>query len=350
MNTSTGKDPLVSVIMPVYNGGAYIAEAIDSIRKQTYVNWELIVTDDGSTDSTPVIIKQKIAVEPRIRLITHTARTGQSKARNDAIGASRGTYIALLDSDDLALPERLETQVRYMESHPDIALAGSWVLTRSEQGSEHRPDELYRSETDPDIIAAGMLFNAMLINSSVMVRRKFLAENKLSYDESSPFLAEDYALWVKCAERGRVAVIPKPLAIYRKHDLSISAEKKTEHSKKTAGVQQEVLRTLGIVPTEEESLLHASVYAKKSAPLEMNEFVKNEQRWLTKIKEGNDSARRYPPHALSYTLEKIWYTICSQNLTGSTLKSFISHPFSNAARHMFLSTKLAIKYALPSQK
>ena len=110
------RQPTVSVVIPVYNGDRYLAEAITSVLDQTYKNFELIVVDDGSTDGSAEIAKSyKQAV-----LYTFQPNGGLSKARNTGLALARGKYIAFLDHDDLWLPHKLARQVTYLDSHPDV--------------------------------------------------------------------------------------------------------------------------------------------------------------------------------------------------------------------------------------
>ena len=117
--------PLVSVNMPVYNGAAYIKEAIESIVQQTYPHWELIVVNDASTDDTVQIVNA--FKDERIKLVHNKKQLGLAHVRNVAIAASTGKYIAILDSDDIACKERLALQVAFLEAHLEYCLVCSWV-------------------------------------------------------------------------------------------------------------------------------------------------------------------------------------------------------------------------------
>jgi glycosyltransferase involved in cell wall biosynthesis len=329
MNEQEHQNPLISVIMPVYNGEKFIRAAIDSVIGQTYKNWELVIFDDASEDSTRSIINEVAAKDARIRLIEGKERGGQSKARNAAIAASHGVYIALLDADDIALPSRLEIQHTYLESHPDIAVAGSWTRIEEANGSSY----IYRSETDPDKVAAGLLFNTMLINSSVMMRASFLRENALSYDISSSFLAEDYALWARCAEVGKLANVPKVLVIYKKHPGAISAERREELAFRASRVRERVLGRIGLRPTPEESEAHNDL----RSPLSL------QYAWFKRIQEANVSARTFNQHALKATLENRFHDATFVNLSLKNSLFFFCRPFTATLHHYYLSLKLVAK-------
>ena len=116
-------NPIVSVVMPAYNVELYVEEAVRSILNQTFCDFEFIIVDDGSTDRTPEILRS--FTDPRIRLLFNEKNEGNYPARNRGCRLARGKYIAVMDADDVALPERLEKQVRFMEGNPDVLACGT---------------------------------------------------------------------------------------------------------------------------------------------------------------------------------------------------------------------------------
>ena len=121
----SANNPLVSVIMPAYNAEKHLGEAIESIQNQTYHNWELLIINDGSTDSTGEIIEEYAKQDERINYIINQKNEGLITTRNKGLLEAKGQYIANLDSDDIAYPERLSIQVNYMNSNPNVVLLGS---------------------------------------------------------------------------------------------------------------------------------------------------------------------------------------------------------------------------------
>jgi glycosyltransferase involved in cell wall biosynthesis len=115
--------------MPVYNGAPYLPESIESVLSQTLTDLELVVVDDGSRDATRAIVEGFARSDPRIRLIAHDENEGVTSARNDAWRGARAPYIAVLDSDDVALPDRLARQVEYLDARPSVAAVGGAVVT-----------------------------------------------------------------------------------------------------------------------------------------------------------------------------------------------------------------------------
>ena len=124
-NVTGESAPLVSVVMAVYNGERYLAEAIDSILTQTFNNFEFIIIDDGSQDGSVDIIRDYAQEDGRIRLLQHQENRGQADACNTGIADSRGSLIAMMDCDDISLPERLEKQVAFLENNPEIGALGT---------------------------------------------------------------------------------------------------------------------------------------------------------------------------------------------------------------------------------
>jgi glycosyltransferase involved in cell wall biosynthesis len=199
-------DPLVSVIIPTYNRAWIVRDAIDSVLGQTYADFELIVVDDGSTDRTPQILD---AYGDRLRVIRQ-ANQGVSAARNRGIGDSSGPLIALLDSDDIWLPEKLAVQVDFFKRYPAALICQTeeiWIRNglRVNPGKRHRKP-------------SGMIFErslelCLVSPSAVMARRELLGEVGL-FDENLP-ACEDYDLWLRVGCRFPVHLIDKPLTIKR---------------------------------------------------------------------------------------------------------------------------------------
>ena len=198
--------PLVSVIIPTYNRGWIVRDAIDSVLGQTYADFELIVVDDGSTDRTPQILD---AYGERLRVIRQ-ANQGVSAARNRGIGDSSGPLIALLDSDDIWLPRKLAVQVDFFKKNPAALICQTeeiWIRNglRVNPGKKHRKP-------------SGMIFEpslelCLVSPSAVMVRRELIEKVGL-FDESLP-ACEDYDLWLRVGCRFPVHLIDKPLTIKR---------------------------------------------------------------------------------------------------------------------------------------
>ena len=206
----------VSVLMPCYNSEKYLEEAVESILNQTFLDFEFIIVDDGSTDQTYKILSSFAKKDERIRLYKNEKNIGIVKTRNRLLSLSKGKYIALLDSDDIAMSERIEIQVDYMEKHPDIGLLGSWVSPVDENGV---PAKRWKYPLNDLVIKTRLLFSNAFASSSVMIRREALPVN--GYDEYYA-QAEDYDLYCRISKNWKVFNLNKILIKYRIHSESIS--------------------------------------------------------------------------------------------------------------------------------
>jgi len=214
---STGSDaPLVSLVMAVRNGERFLRESIQSVLAQSFRGFELLIVDDASTDRTRAIIDSYH--DRRIRVITNETQRGLSASLNRGIGAARGRYIARLDADDVAEPERLAAQVELLEQRPEIALAGSWYTIVDEQGREIARRAV---PCDHHEIRWMLGFCNAFAHSAVMIRKSALDEVGL-YDESLTY-AMDYDLWLRIAARMRVANLGRYLVRWRANSASLTA-------------------------------------------------------------------------------------------------------------------------------
>ncbi len=212
--------PLLSVVMPVYNGEKYLAEAIDSILAQTFNDFEIIMIDDGSTDGSLSILRQYEARDARIKLISRENRN-LATTLNDSIDIARGVWIARMDQDDIAVPCRFEKQLQWLE-RTRADMCGSWV-----QRFGTRDKRLIRlCETD-EAIKIRMLFANPFAHPTVMMRRELA--RKLRYDKTWE-KAEDYDLWERAAEAGWImSNVPEVLLLYRLHGTQISSDTPLQH-------------------------------------------------------------------------------------------------------------------------
>jgi glycosyltransferase involved in cell wall biosynthesis len=205
-------EPLVSIILPVYNGEAHLDAALDAALGQTYRSLELIVVDDGSRDRTRAIVEARAARDSRVRLIGQANR-GVAAARNRAIEAARGEFIAPLDADDIWSPSKVERQVgRMLEVGDETALVYGWWVWIDSEGAVLGYSPQWRLEGQ----AADALLQVNFVGcgSMPLFRRRDL-EQLGGYDEALSEGCEDWDLSLRIAERARVAVVPSVLVGYR---------------------------------------------------------------------------------------------------------------------------------------
>ena len=201
--------PMVSILMPVYKTAPYLREALDSILSQTFTDYELIVLNDCSPDNADEILDSYS--DPRIVRYKGEKNVGLSNILNIGIGMARGKYIARMDSDDLSLSDRLQIQVDYLESHPDIDLISVGMQLFGAK------DEVWVREPNPDKVKINALFHSPILHASSVWRRERFEENGLRFrQEMVP--SEDYDLWTRALVKGlKLVNLRQVLYKYRIH-------------------------------------------------------------------------------------------------------------------------------------
>ena len=179
--------PLISVLMPVYNAEQYIREATESILNQTFRDFEFIITDDGSTDSSREILEEYAANDPRVNLISRP-NTGHTTALNQMLAIAKGKYIARMDADDVSMPDRFEKQVAYLNASPECVCVGSRILTIDPFGSPlYEPNHrLVHDEIDKQLLS-GVGWSivhpaAMILKSAIMSVGQYRPETEPAED------------------------------------------------------------------------------------------------------------------------------------------------------------------------
>ncbi|QOV87971.1 glycosyltransferase family 2 protein [Humisphaera borealis] len=226
MSDPSEKSPTVSVLMSVYNGGAYLPPCIDSILGQTFKDFEFIIIDDGSKDDSPAVLKEYADRDSRIRLVVR-ANKGLTKTLNEAYKLSRGKYLARMDCDDVAVPTRFAAQVAFLGDHPDVACTGGYFQLID---GESRLLTTLKPPTDDAAIQADCLAgHNPICHPSAMIRRTAMdAVN--GYDERFK-TTQDLDLWLRLGEVGKLANVPEVVLKFRLHESSVSETKRQEQRK-----------------------------------------------------------------------------------------------------------------------
>jgi glycosyltransferase involved in cell wall biosynthesis len=287
--------PAVSVLMPVFNGENHMREAIESILGQSYSDFELLVVDDHSTDSTGDILREYCGRDARIRAVRNQEAKGTVGALNTGLGLARGEYLARMDADDISLPTRLEKQHAFLEKHHDISVCGTNMELFGAQ------QFVWRLPPEHEAIRAGLIFTPFIAHATVMMRRTALEENHYRYDPEYGY-AEDYELWSRLSQRYRFANLPDVLYRYRKYDADSGPLREEIRSRSAQRVRLRLLGALGIVPSPEESELHRQIGDYCYRPTK--DLVRRANRWLDKILEANERSRVFDPPALRIHVEE----------------------------------------------
>ncbi|WP_234736127.1 glycosyltransferase family 2 protein [Tellurirhabdus bombi] len=256
MNASSAKktaaEPLVSVIMPVYNAERYVRQAVESILQQTYTNLELLILNNGSTDATPRIIASLGAQDARIRIITHDKPLGfgGEKASNLAENRAKGNYIAKLDADDIAHPDRLAKQVAFLEANPDVFLVGSWLSIIDSEGKVVGKREYPLTH---EAIYQGFYFRCCVGNPAVMYRSHVVRGE--FYQLRFPHFNDYYSLFLHMRAGLRFANLPEPLTRYRVHTTNTVFTDIREKWNTNMAIKRTFVEEFGYRPVRKDVLL-----------------------------------------------------------------------------------------------
>ncbi len=206
------RKPEISVIIPTYNRGNLIVEAIESVLAQTYSDFEIIVVDDGSTDDTAAKLQPYL---DRVRYAVQRNR-GVAVARNTGIQLAQGEFICFLDSDDLWEPGKLEAQLRFANDHPECALISTEICGFNGEKRALGQNKSASYDIRNGLVVEHLLFGNWIQTSTVMLRRKVLDQVGW-FDEDVGQFGEDWLLWMRIASRFPVHFLPEPLVLYRFH-------------------------------------------------------------------------------------------------------------------------------------
>jgi len=296
----------ISVIMAAYNAELYIEESIQSILEQISVNFELIVVNDGSVDQTESIIKKIAKNDDRVILINQINQ-GLPKSLNNALRIAKGDYIARMDADDIALPDRLYTQLQFLKKNDDINIVGSYLIAFGDGKKRIWKFPICKYECD-----AMMLFRNPLAHPAIMLRRcvfemSGVYDDKFAYDQ-------DYELWARASSDHGIANIPKVLLKYRIHESQMGAlytkNNRIESQQKT---QLFLLRKLDLFPTKEQLDIHTLI--SNAYRLEFDAKVDTDclqyaGQWIIEIFKKNSKLKRYNQVALRNSLLQNFYSLC----------------------------------------
>ena len=230
--------PRVSVVMPVYNGERYLCESIDSIRSQTFEDWEFVIVDDGSSDRSWEILTRVEQLDPRVRLFRNEKNEGLMRALNRGVDEARAPYVARQDADDLSVPTRLEKQVRYLDACPDVAVVGSAFVAIDEEGREMGVQRLPCSHTE---IRWRLLFDSAFCHTSVMFRSVTASGGGVRYQSH---YCEDYDLWTRMAEERQVANLEESLVHHRVHADTHTVRRSDEQTSQRRDISRREIRRL----------------------------------------------------------------------------------------------------------
>ena len=292
--------PLVTVLMPVYNAGRALSDAVNSILGQSFRDFELLIIDDGSTDGSADVIKN--LSDSRIRLLQNDKRLKLSGALNRGFSEARGEFIARMDADDISRPKRFEMQVSYMREHPAVGIVGAWV--RRFGAGTHRVEKY---PVGPKRIQAYTLFYTPFAHPTVMFRRAWFDKHTLRYDGSyNP--TEDFDLWERALHHFPGDNLPKVLLDYRMHTSSMTGAGWTEMDYQAGRVLARPLERLGVRSDSETVQFHRQV-ARVQIERTPHALEKAES-WLKALGQANQKNQIFDHLAFRDVIHGVWLKQC----------------------------------------
>jgi len=291
--------PLVSVLMPVYNGQRYLATSIKSILYQTYKNFEFIIIDDGSIDNSLEVINS--FNDPRIKVIKNESNMGLPASLNKGINLAAGKYIIRMDADDISLPWRISKQVQFMEENKNVDISGSWILLF---GTKFVRWISYTSHED---IINGMLFQNTLFHPSLILRRDKLVSLGEYYDVNYK-KGQDYEYWTRLVSKGvKFSNIPQVLLLYRFHDNNLSKRKFKDHENKRLLIRKKYMEMLGF--NFDERILDAISLIVNPIGLTLHDLHRIDV-FLTKLLGAESESLSLLEVSRNRELGRRWFTAC----------------------------------------
>jgi glycosyltransferase involved in cell wall biosynthesis len=282
----------VAVLMAVKDGIEWLPAAVQSILTQTFSQFRFIIIDDGSDDETARYLKT--LRDRRIQLVRNPKSLGLTKSLNKGLRLVREEYIARMDADDVAVPERLQIQVDFMDTHPNVGICGSARYIIGDQ-----TNKIYNTVQDSEEIAVRLLFENPLAHPTTIIRRNLLEKFQLSYNEHLRF-AQDYDLWSRAAEFTQIKNIPQPLLYYRHHQKQISATRLAEQTAIANSIRKRNLGRLGLEPSPRQQKYHNMLSGSESASSSADIFACLD--WINVIHKQNEQNKVFNPVSLSRVL------------------------------------------------
>ncbi|MBU4485847.1 MAG: glycosyltransferase [Candidatus Delongbacteria bacterium] len=303
------KTPKISVIMSVYNSDRFLKDSIDSILRQTFSDFEFIITDDKSSDSSLSVLEEYAKKDGRIVLLKNLENMGLTKNLNGMIRIAKGKYIARLDADDISLPERLWLQHDFMENHPETGVLGT---DGKIFGDNRKTITINRPETNEEIRAA-FLFENLLIHSSAFIRKSVLDEHNIGYDENFRII-QDLELWTRMTAVTGFHILPQALTLYRVSDTNISTttERKDNYRESVLkDIYATYLSANNFKFSRDQADIHVIMLHKRK--ITDKNITSKIEEWLLHLQSENIRTKSFDESYFRYMISKHWYKSCTRS-------------------------------------
>lgn len=330
---STDKRTNITVFMAAYNAAPYIAASIESALSQTYPHFELLIVDDGSTDNTIEIVRS--FTDPRIRLIENGENRGLPYTRNVALKEAKGEFLAVLDSDDIAFPSRLEMQIQHFLNRPLLAVLGGYAHIIDGKGQRTGQDIIPQNGSDK--LRTILLFVNTFVHSTVMIRMS--AFRDVGGYPNHP-VAQDYGLFARIALKHEVDNIPEYLGEYRMHDTNISIRKKNMvETQLHAILFYQLDKLLSDSKHINPDILLSPI---QGSPYSLEEYYAVYREIILE----NRVRKLYPIAELESTFHNNWYYLVMEKGKSRTFSFFLRKPVFNKRHATAQQIRRAFKQSL----
>lgn len=301
--------PLISVILPVYNAEKYLEESIDSILKQSYDHFELIIINDGSTDnSTSIIQKYK---DKRIRSEHLNKNSGLIHVLNFGLSLAKGEYVARMDADDICRPDRLAIQLQYIQKK-NVDIVGSYIIHKGGSG------KVVKFPHKNEDIKASMLFGNPMVHPAILFKRKLIDQHLFHYSTDWKHV-EDYELWIRLMKDHSFANVPEPLLYYRISDESVCFNNQDEQLAKNKQLHRRILdQQLPGYNFSETELNWIEKPVLKIEKIQFNSII----QFIQKLAEGNKVNHMFDQKAFCKRLILQFYQTCVVNRNDVSVSLF----------------------------
>lgn len=297
------ENPKVTVLMPVYNGGMFIAQAIESILNQTYRDFEFIIIDDGSTDDSVCIINTY--KDARIILLKNERNLGLPTSLNIGLDIAKGEYVARMDCDDISFPERFEKQVKYLDCHKEIGIVGTWMeLFGDKRGI------ISKAPINFNEIKCSLLLFSSISHATIMFRRSLFNKYNLRYDPDY-YACEDYELFSRVFKNINATSLSEILYKYRIHEMQTCNYDNARKNVYIKKLLKQIISIYGFIPTQNDIDIHY-----KSTRVDRG-FTKNEiediENWYLRLVSANNELQIYPKSIMLKVLNTQWFNVCNSS-------------------------------------
>jgi glycosyltransferase involved in cell wall biosynthesis len=315
MRSPQDTPPLVSVLLPAFNAGPWVLEAVQSLLAQSYETIEVIVVNDASRDNT--LEKLGSLRDPRLKVASNPENRGLISTLNHACALAQGKFLARMDADDRAHPERLRKQLEALNKEEDLAVLGTGIrFFSSENNWGHVTRAPLRHPARSEDMHATLPFYSSLGHGSAMLRREVLDSvttkdafgNLALYDAQFPH-AEDYELWSRLAKRGhKMRSLQEPLQEVRLHQSSVSQRENVKQREIADRIRAAWRESLGLAPSGENFATHSRL-GRLDLP-EDPAFLDLAEKCLQELREANEKTRLFDSRAWDKSLSLRWWQAC----------------------------------------